>query len=70
VQEAGGVVTDAGGGSLRDRPLLGSGHEFQMSCIAAANPELHGMIVEEVEAGVARLRDGAAARPSPPAGAL
>ena len=71
VQEAGGIVTDAAGGSLRDRPLLGSGHEFQMSCIASANHELHGLIVNQVEAGVARLRDRAGARPpSPPAGAL
>jgi myo-inositol-1(or 4)-monophosphatase len=53
--EAGAVVTDAHGRSLSDRPLLGSGEEFQMSCVAAANPELHGLILERIEAGVRRL---------------
>ena len=41
LEEAGGVVTDAHGEPLADRPLLGSGHEFQMSCVAAANAQLH-----------------------------
>jgi myo-inositol-1(or 4)-monophosphatase len=57
--EAGAVVTDAAGGSLADRPLLGSGHEFQMSCVASANPELHRRILAEVEAGIGRLRERA-----------
>ena len=35
------VVTDAYGEPLADRPLLGSGAEFQLSCVAAANRELH-----------------------------
>ena len=39
--EAGGVLSDGWGRSLDDRPLLGSGHEFQMSSIAAANAPLH-----------------------------
>jgi len=55
--EGGALVTDAAGGSLADRPLLGSGAEFQMSCVAAANAELHRRIVAEVEAGVERLRE-------------
>ena len=58
--EAGAIVTDAAGGSLADRPLLGSGHEFQMSCVCAANPDLHRQIVEEVEAGIGRLRERSA----------
>ena len=37
LEEAGAVVTDASGGSLDDRRLLGSGHDFQMSCVCAAN---------------------------------
>ena len=37
LEEAGAVVTDAGGRSLAGRRLLGSGHEFQMSCVASAN---------------------------------
>jgi myo-inositol-1(or 4)-monophosphatase len=59
LEEAGAVVTDATGGSLADRPLLGSGPDFQMSCVAAANAELHAKICASVEAGVRRLRDAA-----------
>ena len=55
LEEAGAVVTDAYGASLAAKPLLGSGEEFQMSCVAAANAELHGLLVEAVEAGIARL---------------
>jgi myo-inositol-1(or 4)-monophosphatase len=54
--EAGGVLTDGWGRPLDDRPLLGSGHEFQMSSISAANAELHARLVREVDAGIARLR--------------
>lgn len=57
-EEAGAVVTDAYGESLATRRLLGSGEEFQMSCVAAANPQLHAAIVAEIEAGVERLRGG------------
>ena len=56
LEEAGAVVTDARGQSLADRPLLGSGGEYQMSVVAAANAELHEQVVEAVEAGVERLR--------------
>ena len=42
--------------SLADRPLLGSSHEFQMSCVAAANTELHSAICAELDAGIERLR--------------
>jgi myo-inositol-1(or 4)-monophosphatase len=55
-EEAGAVVTDASGRSLAARPLLGSGHEYQMSCVAAANPELHAAILSRLERGFARLR--------------
>jgi myo-inositol-1(or 4)-monophosphatase len=58
--EAGAVLTDAGGEPLEDRPLLGSGPEFQMSVVAAANPELHTALVAEVDRGIARLRARAA----------
>ncbi len=54
--EAGGILTDGWGRPLDDRPLLGSGHEFQMSSISAAGPALHARLVREVDAGVARLR--------------
>ncbi|HEU4980697.1 MAG TPA: inositol monophosphatase family protein [Solirubrobacterales bacterium] len=54
--EGGAVVTDSYGRSLADRPLLGSSHEFQMSCVAAANAELHAAICAELDAGIERLR--------------
>jgi fructose-1,6-bisphosphatase/inositol monophosphatase family enzyme len=53
--EGGAVVTDAAGEPLDERPLLGSGAEFQMSCIAAANAELHAQLVDAVDRGIARL---------------
>ena len=56
LQEGGAVVTDAYGQSLADRPLLGSSHEFQMSCVAVANAELHAAICAELDAGIERLR--------------
>jgi myo-inositol-1(or 4)-monophosphatase len=56
VEEAGAVVTDAHGGSLAARPLLGSGHDFQMSCVAAANERLHARILEVIERGFERVR--------------
>lgn len=55
LREAGATVTDAHGRSLADRPLLGSGPEFQMSCVAAANGSLHAKICASIEEGVARL---------------
>lgn len=55
--EGGAVVTDASGASLARRPLLGSGHEFQMSCVCAVTSELHAAIVAALDAGIERLRD-------------
>jgi myo-inositol-1(or 4)-monophosphatase len=54
--EAGGVVTDGWGAPLDHHRLLGSGHDFQMSSISAANRDLHSQLVREVNAGVARLK--------------
>jgi myo-inositol-1(or 4)-monophosphatase len=56
LQEGGAIVTDAYGQDLGKRPLLGSSHEFQMSCVAVANPELHAAICTELDAGIERLR--------------
>jgi myo-inositol-1(or 4)-monophosphatase len=56
LREAGGVISDGWGRELDDRRLLGSGHEFQMSSISAASPELHSELVKEVEKGIGRLR--------------
>ena len=53
LEEAGAVVTDAAGASLADRPLLGSGAEYQMSVARGANRRLHEQLVEEVDAGLA-----------------
>ncbi len=58
LREAGAVVTDAYGAPLDERPLLGSGPEFQLSCVAAANAELHTAIVAEIDRGIERLASG------------
>jgi myo-inositol-1(or 4)-monophosphatase len=56
LREAGGIVSDGWGEPLDRHRLLGSGHEFQMSSISAANAQLHERLVQEVDAGVARLK--------------
>src|SRR5579859_4513434 len=56
LREAGGVVTDGWGRALDGHRLLGSGHEFQMSSISAANPALHAQLVQAVDDGIARAR--------------
>jgi myo-inositol-1(or 4)-monophosphatase len=56
LREAGAVVTDARGQALDDRPLLGSGPEHQTSFVASANAALHEAILEQVGAGIDRLR--------------
>jgi myo-inositol-1(or 4)-monophosphatase len=59
--EAGAIVTDAYGRPLDDRPLLGSGIDFQMSCVCAANAELHSRICRAVDDGIERLAGTSAA---------
>jgi myo-inositol-1(or 4)-monophosphatase len=54
-EEAGAVVTDAYGESLAARKVLGSGADFQLSCVTACTPELHARIVRELDAGIERL---------------
>ena len=56
LEEAGAVVSDAYGRPLASRPLLGSGHEFQMSCVAAANEGLHTQMLDSLDRGFAKLR--------------
>jgi len=56
LREAGGVVSDGWGEPLERHRLLGSGHEFQMSSISAANQELHAQLLREIDAGVERLK--------------
>ena len=55
LEQAGAVVTDAYGASLGERPLLGSGEQFQMSIVASANQRLHDQILREVDMGITRL---------------
>lgn len=57
LKEAGAVVTDGRGQPLDERPLLGSGPEHQTSYVASANPVLHEAILDQVGAGIERLRD-------------
>jgi fructose-1,6-bisphosphatase/inositol monophosphatase family enzyme len=56
LREAGGVVSDGWGAPLDRHRLLGSGHEFQMSSISAANQQLHTQLVRAIDEGVARLK--------------
>jgi myo-inositol-1(or 4)-monophosphatase len=58
LEEAGAVVTDARGEPLAKRPLLGSGHDYQMSCVAAANRPLHARMLEVLDRGFARIAAG------------
>ena len=59
--EAGAIVTDAAGRALDDRPLLGSGADFQMSVVAASTASLHAEIVAALQRALERLRAGRAA---------
>ena len=55
LEEAGAVVTDAYGRSLSRCPLLGSGHDFQMSVVASGNAALHRAILSAIDAGFGRV---------------
>lgn len=54
-ERSGAIVTDAYGRPLDDRPLLGSGAEYQMSCVASASRELHDRILAAIDRGIERL---------------
>jgi myo-inositol-1(or 4)-monophosphatase len=56
-QEAGVPIGDAAGGSLVDRPVLGSSAAYQLACITAGNQRLHDDLVEVVQRGIRELRD-------------
>jgi len=58
LREAGAVVSDAYGRPLDERRLLGSGAEFQMSCVTAATAELHAEICRSIDDGIGRLVGG------------
>jgi myo-inositol-1(or 4)-monophosphatase len=55
LEEAGAVVTDAYGRSLRGCRLLGSDHEYQMSVVASGNSGLHEEILRALDAGFQRV---------------
>jgi myo-inositol-1(or 4)-monophosphatase len=55
LEEAGALVSDAYGRPLGQRPLLGSGAEYQISVVASANQALQDLILREVDAGIARV---------------
>lgn len=55
-EEMGCIVTDGYGNSLDEKPLLGSSHQFQVSCIASANKKLHEKIVTEINKGIEKLK--------------
>ena len=57
-RESGAIVTDAYGSPLGPQRLLGSGAEFQISCVTASNQDLHATICERLERGMERLVDG------------
>lgn len=54
--EGGAVFGDGWGNSLSNRLLLGSQHSFQMSCVAAANPELARKIIAAIDEGIVKLK--------------
>lgn len=56
VEEAGCVVTDAAGRTLDHHRLLGSTHDFQLSCVVSSNWTLHDRVLEKIDAGIGRLR--------------
>ena len=55
--EGGGVLTDCRGRPLDERPLLGSGPEYQMSVLACGSEALRELLLEEIDRGMARLRE-------------
>lgn len=60
LERAGASVSDAYGEPLGARPLLGSGAEYQMSCVCAANRDLHRAILAALDRGMAALAEAAA----------
>lgn len=59
-REAGAVVTLADGRPLADRPVVGSGPDFGVAILGAANPALHELLLAALDRGIARLRDSEA----------
>ncbi|MDY6795911.1 MAG: inositol monophosphatase family protein [Actinomycetota bacterium] len=54
--EAGLSITDAFGEPLDKYPLLATGRAGQLSCVAAVTPGLLATLIEEIDAGMERMR--------------
>jgi myo-inositol-1(or 4)-monophosphatase len=55
-KEAGLPFGDADGGSLDDRPVLGSDASYQMATVASGNQDLQAALIECVQRGIAGVR--------------
>ncbi|HYZ92375.1 MAG TPA: inositol monophosphatase family protein [Actinomycetota bacterium] len=55
-REAGCPATDAGGGDLDARPLVGSGAGYTLSTLVACTRELHAELLQALDRGIDRLR--------------
>ncbi|MGM0365488.1 MAG: inositol monophosphatase family protein [Actinomycetota bacterium] len=57
LKEAGGIVTDACGKDMGNRPLMGIGKQYQLSTVASSNPSLHKILIMLIDRGFGRLED-------------
>ncbi len=57
LKESGGIITDAYGKALDEKPLMGIGKKYQLSTIASSNPNLHRILVMMVDKGFNKLED-------------
>jgi len=64
LEEAGGTITHADGRPLAPHPAVGSSRAEGLAVLAAAGAELHALLLDAVDRGLARLRD----RPPPTMG--
>jgi myo-inositol-1(or 4)-monophosphatase len=55
-KEAGVPFSDADGGTLDHRPVLGSDVTYQMATVASGNKDLQAALVDSVQRGIAGLR--------------
>jgi myo-inositol-1(or 4)-monophosphatase len=57
LEEAGGTITHADGRPLADHPAVGSSRAEGLAVLAAATADLHGLLLDALDRGVARLRE-------------
>lgn len=63
LEEAGAVITHADGRALGGHPAVGSGRAEGLAVLAAANVELHGLLLGALHRGMARLGTWLASAP-------